>query len=98
MHPQIGPTDVLIDNQRVGSVADKGFFFVDVPPGTHSVSCNKCAGTGNYSPHQTVNISIGAGESRYVLFETYATYFSRMILVDPAQGSQEILDLPYIGH
>ena len=48
---------------------------------------------------QIININLGAGESRYIEFEWAAVAGRlRMLLIDPAQGSQEILNIPYIGH
>jgi hypothetical protein len=97
--------DILVDNQRVGS-AKEGVFFVDLPPGAHMVSLPggadpaQQAGREFVKVGQIVNINLGAGESRYIEFDPSvgARNHPQMVVVDPAQGSQEILDLPYIGH
>jgi hypothetical protein len=56
---------------------------------------------------QTINFNIVEGESRYVLFDARPTGHGdaarglrseHMVLMDPAEGRQEILDLPFIGH
>jgi hypothetical protein len=90
--------------------ADKGVFYVDLPAGMHSVSCPKCQDPAKFQLGlnqlgQVININLIAGQSRYISFDTLQTetavidlYLQHMSLVDPDQGSQEILDLPYIGH
>jgi len=85
--------NILIDGQRVWSAVTGEVFFVDLPPGMHSVFCD----------HETVNIRLDASESRYVALENYQVggdilWHVRPILVDPDQGSQEIENLHYIGH
>jgi hypothetical protein len=97
--------DILIDDRRVGS-AEERVFFVDLQPGTHVVSCKgRCAASakvpeiGLFETGERITIQLRAGESRYVSFEFLSDAFppvQRMVLIDPAQGSQEILDLPYI--
>jgi len=82
--------DVLIDGQRAGSAIPNGFFFVDLPPGSHTVSCQIAR----------ANINLLAGQSRYVLLEPYNSgnilWNVRPILIDPDQGGQEISKLSYI--
>jgi hypothetical protein len=45
---------------------------------------------------QVIRIAVTEGERCYVDIEA-AAGAPRMVLIDPAQGRQEILDLPYIG-
>ena len=83
--------DILIDGQRVGSAVPGGVFFVDLPPGAHSVFCDQ---------QEIADMHLVAGETRYVSLDLYSgdwgLWHVRPILVDPDQGSQEILGLSYI--
>ena len=88
----------------MGSAVPGQFFFVDLAQGLHTVSCEK----------GIVNINLLAGQSRYVAFESYDTIpiwdgllgaastaiagTVRPSLIAPSQGSQEIVELPYINH
>jgi hypothetical protein len=80
--------DVLIDGQRVGQADPGRMFFVDLPPGMHSVGCDV----------QITTFRLVAGESRYVSLELYTSsshQHLQPILVHPDQGSQEISGLHY---
>ncbi len=82
--------DIFMDGLRVGRADPGCFFFVDLAPGTHLLSCDD----------QTTRMNLVAGESRYVSLEVYTYsrhHHLRPILVHPAQGSQEILGLHYPG-
>jgi len=81
---------ILVDGQRVGTAVPNGYFFVDLPPGMHIISCER----------QTATINLLAGQSRYVSLEPFDSgdilWNVRPILIAPAQGSQEILKRSYI--
>jgi hypothetical protein len=96
--------DILVDNNPVGA-SREGYFYVDLPPGRHSVTCSRAVdpgrvGTSLYQLGAGIIITIKEKESRYVKFEPFHPgYFSdlRMVVVHPEQASQDILQLPYIG-
>lgn len=103
-----GSVDVLVDNNRVGPVRD-GFFYVDLPPGPHTVACSgRCtesakipnmSGIFHFESGLSMPVQLAAGEARYVAFEflfDITPPVQRMLVVDLAQGSQDIADLPYL--
>jgi hypothetical protein len=88
--------DILIDGKFVGECNAGEVFFVDMLPGTHTVSCNE----------SSVSIHLLAGESRYVLLDVCSVpnlqsvlppFYHRLqpILVHPDQGSRKIQGLHY---
>jgi hypothetical protein len=101
-----GP-EILIDGQSIGP-AKEGVLFVDLPLGRHTASGRRCIDTAAkpidpghffYRAGQSVEFNLNLGKPVYILFEPNPEVNAglRMILVDPAQGSQEIADLPYVG-
>ena len=85
IHPQI-----LIDGKEVGKAVPNGFFYVDLPPGSHLVSAGKWQ----------ERISLVAGELAYVellLKDGDFLWSVRPIQIDPDQGNTIIQKLSYTG-
>lgn len=106
-------TYVLVDNRPVEFFSNKGVFFADLPPGPHQVWCSECIDRAHdeyknpdfFETGQTINLNLMVGESRYISFvapqprgdAVYGLHFEHMTLIDPAEGSKEISNLPVVG-
>ncbi len=84
---------VRINGDEVGKAKPKGFFYVDLPPGTYDVAASTEA-------ERNLNLTLDAGEEKYVRLEIKIGAFVghvKPVLVDTEVGQEEIQDMKYIG-
>lgn len=84
---------IFLDDKVIGKAVAKGFFYVDVPPGTHQLRTTT-------EVKRTLSMTLQAGEVRYVRLKVAMGFFIGHVapeLVDNAVGEQEITKCRYTG-
>ena len=84
---------IFLDDKVIGKAVAKGFFYVDVPPGTHQLRTTT-------EVKRTLSMTLEAGEVRYVRLKVGMGFFIGHVapeLVDNAIGEQEIKKCRYTG-
>ena len=84
---------VKVNGEEVGKAKPKGFFYVDLPPGTYDVSASTEA-------ERNLNMTLDAGEEKYVRLEVKMGGFVghiKPVLVDKEVGLEELQKMKYIG-
>ena len=85
--------EVKVNEVVVGKAKPKGFFYVDLPPGTHVISASTEA-------ERNLTLTLDAAEERYVRLEIKMGAFVghvKPVLVDNAVGLEEIQKMKYTG-
>ena len=85
--------DVRIDDEVVGEAVPGGFFYVDLPPGTHVVSASTEA-------ERKLSLTLDANEEKYVRLEIRMGLFVghvKPVLVDSEVGREEIQKMKFTG-
>ena len=84
---------VRINDLEVGKAKPKGFFYVDLSPGTYDISASTEA-------ERNLNMTLDAGEEKYVRLEIKMGAFVghvKPVLVDSAVGLEELQKMKYTG-
>ena len=84
---------VRVNGEEVGKAKPKGFFYVDLAPGTYDISASTEA-------ERNLNLTLDAGEEKYVRLEIKMGAFVghvKPVLVDKAVGMEEIQKMKYTG-
>src|SRR5512136_376495 len=84
---------VFLDDKVVGKATARGFFYVDVPPGTHQLRTTT-------EVKRTLSLTLEAGQVRYVELKVGMGFFAGHVapqLVDNAVGEKEIQKCKYTG-
>lgn len=84
---------VFLDDKVIGKATAKGFFYVDVEPGTHQLRTTT-------EVKRTLSMTLEAGEVRYVRLKVGMGFFVGHVapeLVDNATGEKEITRCRYTG-
>jgi hypothetical protein len=85
--------EVTVDGEPVGKAKPKGYFYVDLPPGSHEISASTEA-------ERNLKLTLDAGEEKYVRLEVKMGAFVghvKPVLVDTAVGREEIQKMKYVG-
>lgn len=85
--------EVRVDGEPVGKAKPKGYFYVDLPPGSHEISASTEA-------ERNLNLTLDAGEEKYVRLEVKMGVLVghvKPVLVDTAVGQEEIRKMKYTG-
>ena len=85
--------DVMLNGAKVGESVAGGFFYVDQAPGNHEVLLStevERKVTFTLEPRQERYIRMTVGQG-VIIYRVYPE------LVDPVEGSKEILEASYIG-
>lgn len=86
--------EVRVDGNTAGKAKPKGFFYVDLEPGTHVISASTEA-------ERNLNLTLDANEEKYVRLEIKMGAFVghiKPVLVEPAVGKEELQKMKYIGN
>ena len=84
---------VRVNGEVVGKAKPKGFFYVDLAPGTYDISASTEA-------ERNLNVTLDAGEEKYVRLEIKMGAFVghvKPVLVDTSVGMEEIQKMKYTG-
>ena len=84
---------VRINGEEVGKAQPKGFFYVDLSPGTYDISASTEA-------ERNLNVTLDAGEEKYVRLEIKMGAFVghvKPVLVEKSVGLEEIQKMKYTG-
>ena len=84
---------ILINGDEVGKAKPKGFFYVDLAPGTYDISASTEA-------ERNLNVTLDAGEEKYVRLEIKMGAFVghvKPVLVEKSVGVEEIQKMKYTG-
>lgn len=84
---------VRVNDEEVGKAKPKGFFYVDLPPGTYDISASTEA-------ERNLNMTLAAGDEKYVRLEVKMGAFVghiKPVLVDAEVGKEELQKMKYIG-
>lgn len=84
---------VQLDGQMVGKAVPRGFFYVDVEPGSHKIMTAT-------EVERALSLVVDPGQTRYVRLGISMGFFVGHVypeLVDNEVGASEIKDLSYIG-
>lgn len=85
--------DVKINDKTVGKAKPRGYFYVNLPPGEYEISASTEA-------ERNLSLTLDAGQERYVRLEVKMGAFVgqvKPVLVDVAEGRQQIQDMKYTG-
>lgn len=86
--------EVRVDGETVGKAKPKGYFYVDLPAGSHEISASTEA-------ERNLNLTLDAGEEKYVRLEVKMGAFVghvKPVLVDVDAGREEIQEMKYTGN
>ena len=84
---------VQLDGQMVGKAVPRGFFYVDVEPGSHKIMTAT-------EVDRALSLVVDPGQTRYVRLSISMGFFVGHVypeLVDNEVGASEIKELSYIG-
>jgi len=84
---------IRINGEEVGKAKPKGFFYVDLTPGTYDISASTEA-------ERNLNMTLSAGEEKYVRLEVKMGGFVghiKPVLVDTEVGMEELQKMKYTG-
>jgi len=84
---------VRINGDEVGKAKPKGYFYVDLAPGSYDVSASTEA-------ERNLNLVLAAGEEKYVRLEMKMGLFVghvKPVLVDTEVGRSELQSMKYVG-
>ena len=84
---------VRVNDQEVGKAKPKGFFYVDLPPGTYNISASTEA-------ERNLDVTLDADEEMYVRLEIKMGAFVghiKPVLVETSVGQEELQKMKYIG-
>jgi len=85
--------DVKVDGSVVGSAVPGGYFYVDLPAGSHKISADT-------EVERDLSVTLEAGQTRYVSLHVSMGAFVGHIspeLADDKTGSEDIKDCSYTG-
>jgi len=84
---------VELDGEEVGEAVPEGFFYIDVPPGEHTITCET-------EVTRSAVVVVEPGETYYVRLNAKLGVIGNRIepeLVRAATGRKEIKETSYIG-
>lgn len=85
--------NVKLNGETVGKAVPKGFFYVDQPAGEYQISTST-------EVKRSLSINLAAGEEKYVRLDVKMGVFAghiKPVLVDQAEGKEQIQKTKYIG-
>ncbi|MDJ0711584.1 MAG: DUF2846 domain-containing protein [Woeseiaceae bacterium] len=84
---------VRVNDKEVGKAKPKGFFYVDLPPGTYNIAASTEA-------ERNLDVTLDADEEMYVRLEIKMGAFVghiKPVLVETTVGKEEIQKMKYVG-
>lgn len=84
---------IRLDGEPVGKAVPKGFFYLDLAPGSYTISASTEA-------ERSLSLSLAAGEEKYVRLEMKMGVFAghvKPVLVETEVGKEELQKTKYVG-
>jgi hypothetical protein len=82
---------IRINGEVVGNSMSGGYFFVDRPPGTYAVACDK----RSRGEKNEISVTLNAGETKYIR-TSFSDWQVFPAIEDPASAARAIFDCSYI--